>query len=76
NPMDYLSPLIRSLKDLYSMSIIIWFDLGEVSQHSVEYFEATMPTELVKVDRVVVGNREVAVVEFKDYEIAHLLCMV
>ncbi|MEM1618859.1 MAG: metallophosphoesterase [Desulfurococcaceae archaeon] len=76
NPMDYLSPLIRSLKDLYSMSIIIWFDLGEVSQHSVEYFEATIPTELVKVDRVVIGNREVAVVEFKDYEIAHLLCMV
>ncbi|MEM1639899.1 MAG: hypothetical protein QXJ69_07530 [Desulfurococcaceae archaeon] len=58
------------------MSIIKWFDLGKVSPRSVEYLETTIATKLVKVDRAVVGKREVTVVEFKDYETTHLLCMV
>ena len=75
NPQDYLSPLIRKLSDLGSMSIVTWIDLGEAPRSGIDYFEAVGATNLVKVERYAISNREVAIVEFRDYETAHVLCM-
>lgn len=75
NPQDYLSPLIRRLDDLYSMSIIVWIELGEITHQGVNYLEGAVYTDLVKVEHYVRDSREIAVVEFRDYEIANLLCM-
>ncbi|MEM4482003.1 MAG: metallophosphoesterase [Desulfurococcaceae archaeon] len=73
NTEEYLSPLIRKLGSLGSMSIVIWMDLGEVPPNGVGYLE-TYSTNMVEVERAVVDNREYALVEFNTYEAARLLC--
>lgn len=73
-PSEYLSPLIKKQVLLDSMSIVTWIDLGELSPRSVEYFEASELTEYIRVERFTVNSREYALVEFKNYEVAQLLC--
>ena len=74
-PGEYLSPIIRRLRDLYSMSIVFWVDLGEAPTSGVAYIESQSFTDLVRVDWFRVGGRDYAVIEFKNYEIAHSLCL-
>lgn len=76
NPVDYLSPLIRKLTTLKDMSIITWIDLGEISPSSVEYFESFNLGGDAIVEKHVVGSREYAVIEFRNYEVARLVCEV
>jgi len=75
NSSDYLSPIIRKIRDLYSMSIISWIDLGETPPSGITYLEAQNLADLVKVEWFRIKDREYAVVEFKNYEIAHTLCI-
>jgi len=76
NPEDYLSPLIKRANNLYSMSIITWIDLGEASTSGITHFESQGFTDLVRIDWFKAKDREFAVVEFKNYEVAHALCMI
>ncbi|MEM0045587.1 MAG: metallophosphoesterase [Desulfurococcaceae archaeon] len=73
-PSEYLSPLIRRQGSLKSMIITTWIDLGEVSPRSVEYFETPELVEYIRVDRLTAGSREYAIIEFRNYDIAQLLC--
>lgn len=75
NTEEYLSPLIRKLESLHSMSIITWIDLGEVPPIGVSYFEISS-TEMVRINRAILNNREYAIVEFNSYEAARLLCSI
>jgi putative SbcD/Mre11-related phosphoesterase len=74
-PEEYLSPIIKKVRDLYTMSIVFWIDLGETPTSGVAYIESQTPTDFVKVEWFRVRDREYAVVEFKNYEIAHSLCL-
>jgi len=76
NPEDYLSPIIRKIRDLYSMSIVLWIDLGTAPPSSVTYFETQNLEDLVKVEWFRTRDHEYAIVEFKNYEVAHTLCVV
>jgi hypothetical protein len=58
------------------MSIITWIDLGEISPSSVEYFESFNLGGDAIVEKHVVGSREYAVIEFRNYEVARLVCEV
>ncbi|MEM4718038.1 MAG: metallophosphoesterase [Desulfurococcaceae archaeon] len=73
---EYLSPYIKEHGDLENMSIIIWIDLGEISKESVDYMISTPLQEYVRIDRFIVNSREVAIIEFKNYVIAQLICQV
>ncbi|MEM3926801.1 MAG: metallophosphoesterase [Desulfurococcaceae archaeon] len=73
-PDEYLSPIIRNKAMLDSMSIVTWFELGEISPSSTAYFENLSTTELVKIEKYMVLNKEFAVLEFKDYETAQIIC--
>lgn len=73
-PSEYLSPAIRKMNNLESTSIITWMDLGEVSAHSVNYFESVELGDYVNIERVVVDNKEYGVIEFKNYMAVRLLC--
>lgn len=78
NPADYLSPIIKKLDSLSDMSIITWIDLGEVRTGSTEYnieIASASAAELVRLDKFTIGNREIATLEFKDFETASLICM-
>jgi len=76
NPEDYLSPLIKKTNNLYLMSIITWIELSEVSAGGITHFESQVSTDLVRIDWFKVKDREYAVIEFRNYEVAHALCMI
>ncbi len=76
NPDDYLSPLIKRVNNLYLMSIITWIELSEASASGITQFESQNFTDLVRIDWFKAKDREYAVLEFKNYEVAHALCMI
>lgn len=74
NRDDYLSPIVRKHTLLEKTGLITWVNLGSVDQATSRLMDSTSATELLDIDRYVEDNVEVAVVEFRDIETAHILC--
>lgn len=75
NPGEYLSPFIRNLDNVDSLSVVTWIDLGEISPRGIEFIESR-ESPYVRIDRFIVDDHEYAVVEFRDYGILREICRV
>jgi len=73
---EYLSPIIRDHAVLDKASVIAWIDLGSAEPGTLDLVESLMGTELLSIERSIIGNVEVAMIEFKDIETAHILCSI
>ncbi|MGC8953091.1 metallophosphoesterase [Desulfurococcus amylolyticus] len=74
NREEYLSPIVRRHAILENASLITWLNLGSAEPITGQLLESIPTRGILDVDGFLLKNMEIAVLEFKDIEIAHVLC--
>ncbi|WP_227410851.1 metallophosphoesterase [Thermosphaera chiliense] len=73
NPDDYLSPYVKKAGLLYKSKILLWIEI-EKGEEIVEQMSTVLESPLLRIDRLVFGGKEYALIEFADLETASILC--